>query len=174
VGGKDLKAFRSFLEPERGTADELAGYRAFKAAIGDTPWDEVPAVWKEHRAAPCSRLCRDALLLYLTHLDAEIEAKWIVAGTRARRRQKSEMLCAVFGERRLDELSDGEISEWLDASLAQAGLAATGTFNSYLKSVSDFFELFVSSALRRSITRTPAVASPWRRSPASVFRPRKN
>lgn len=133
------KAKRGVLRQEMSQADQAA-WRAFREAVGATPWQDVVAGWREHAAnsgrLPCTLTVAAASKLFLD--DLETRRGQFSPGYFTHVKQKVTLFSYTFGVNLLGSVTPEDIEDWID----DLGFEANGTFNMYRKMVRMFYEFF--------------------------------
>ncbi len=146
---------KGILGDEMPRAEKVA-WRAFRAAIGETPWQDVVAGWRSNLTAsgkvPCTLTVVDACKDYLTHVKELLARDEIGAGTECHKRQKIGLFSDTFGANKLDAVSGEDIETWID----DLGFEANATFNSYRKQIRSLY------AFHRKVSKDPCADIPQR------------
>lgn len=134
------------------TRAEADAWRAFKALIGDTPWQQVVAAWQRSetaagRGAAAVKIA-DQVATYVAELQAQAARRELSRGTVSQRKGKLTLFAADFGERLIGDITSADIERWL----ALHGLNEAGTYNNWLKIVRGFFE---DAVRRRLVAENP-------------------
>jgi integrase len=123
--------------------DQTAGWSAFKAAIGDTPWPDVVAGWKEYcrikGVTHIKRTVREACTEYLTHCQKLLDRHELAPDTFRHRRQKTGLLADSFGANQLSSLTGPALEKWIESDLEHDD---PYTFNNYRKILSGIFNFY--------------------------------
>jgi hypothetical protein len=131
---------RAAGKSEAFTPQDSARARAILDAIGDTPWQDVIAGWREHMKAqgrvPCTVTVKEAVDEYLKHVENLRVSKELCEGTACHKRQKLGLFSQTFGANLLSAVDAGDIEDWID----EQGHASNATFNCYRKHVRSMFE----------------------------------
>lgn len=120
----------------RSEADE---WRAFRAVIGETPWQQVVAAWQREQKVggrgPTGKTVASHVTDYLADLKLRADRHEVALNTYRQRKHKLKLFAADFGPRALGEVRDEDVTAWLKTHR----LTVAGTFNNYLKIVRAFF-----------------------------------
>jgi integrase len=124
--------------------DEIANYRAFKTAIGETPWQNVIAGWRAHLMSaglvPCDMTVEAAGTEYLAKMKELLDKKRISADTERHKRHKIRLFVEEFGDLTLDRVTTAMIEDWIDEF---DEIQSDYTFDGYAKHIRAFFGYFV-------------------------------
>lgn len=127
---------------------EVDEWRAFRAAIGSTPWPEVVNGWRAHLQAagvlPSGKTVASFATEWLADLKAAVDRSEFSLGTYRHHKQKVGLFVGQFGHMRLNEPRTEDVAAWLKS----LNLEAAGTYNNYRKSVSAFFAAAVKAKHR--------------------------
>jgi integrase len=130
---------RGMLGDELTRSEKIAA-RAFFDAIGDTPWHDVVAGWRENQeksgVETCTKTVERATVEYLAHVKDLLAAGEISKDTECHKRKQIGRFAQTFGPNMLDEVTAEDIESWID----ELGFPSSGTFNSYRKQIRSFFE----------------------------------
>lgn len=144
----------NLVTASRGDIEE---FRAFKAAVGDTPWQEVVAGWRfglmQAGIAPCPVTVEQAVEKYL----AEIKPPEVPAGseriagtvsldTYRQKKHKLTLFSEQFGSLTLDAIDAREVEDWINDF---EEVQAEATFNNYRKHVRALLQIYVDKGLLR-------------------------
>lgn len=113
------------------TTAEIREYRTIKAAIGDAPWVDVVAGWREHlrntKRTECAKAVAPAVAEYLTSVKDKIAEDHY-----RHKKTQLERFAVAFPGRLLHQITSEEIEAWLPRS-------SPFTFNTYRKTVNALY-----------------------------------
>ena len=141
------------VAPNRGALEEFA---AFRTAIGDTPWQDVVAGWRNWLAHTGTKQCvitvDEAVDSALANALVLRDAGKIAADTYRHKRHKFGMFKEQFGHLKICDIKPDEVTDWInDFDEVESEV----TFNNYRKVVSTLFTPYVESGV---IHRNPIAA----------------
>ena len=126
---------------------DVDAWIAFKAVIGETPWQQVVAAWQQAQKGTTIRTggknLGDHVKDYLKAQQLRVDDGGLSLNTWRQRRHKLELLSADLGSLALFEVRSDRISGWLKAQK----LTNAGTYNNFLKIVRGFFSDAVTADL---------------------------
>lgn len=132
-----LKSAKRGVLADELTRTERVAAKAFFAAIGDTPWQDVVSGWRAHRASTGKKQCtltvRDAVAQYLAYIKGRVSKD-----AEGHKKHQLGLFADAFGGNRLDQVTPEAIEGWID----EFEFGAAATFNSYLKQVSALYRHF--------------------------------
>ena len=130
---------------------DLAGWQAFKTAIGETPWQDVVAGWKAYEKTSGVVLCQltvqEAAKAYLEEIEALKAGEQLAEDTLRQKRQKLQKFSDAFGSNRLTQITGDDIKDWIESDL---GYDNPHTFNNWRKHIRTFFDRY-----RKQIHQNP-------------------
>lgn len=125
-------------------ADE---WRAFRAVIGETPWQQVVAAWqkeqKTHNRGAGSKTLSAQVKDYLVEIKLRADRGELALNTYRQRKHKLTLLAADLGNRPLGDVHAEDLTAWLK----HQKLTVAGTWNNYLKITRGFFAAAVDAGL---------------------------
>lgn len=144
----------SLVTASRGEIEE---FRAFKSAIGSTPWQDVVAGWRfglmQAGIAPCSTTVEQAVDRHLLEMKppevrpgAEKLPGPVSADTYRQKKHKLTLFKEQFGHLTLDAVTGADVKDWIDDF---EGVEAEATFNNYRKHVRTLFQIYVDKGVLR-------------------------
>jgi len=124
---------------------EMEEYRAFKQAIGNTPWQDVVAGWKSRQietgAVTCSLTVEAAAKIYVAQAAVLLKKEKISGGYYRHLEQKiGERFVDQFGDLTLDKVTTADIVTWIDDF---DEVQSDDTFDNYKKHVRAFYSYFL-------------------------------
>lgn len=135
--------------------DEMDEFRAFKAAIGTTPWQDVVAGWRSRQIESGIRSCEltvdEAVKTYVAQAQALREKEKISKDYFRHLKTKTELFADQFGDLMLDKVPTVEIVAWIDDF---DEVQSDFTFDCYKKHIRTFFNYFVKEV--KAIRENPA------------------
>ena len=124
---------------------EIEEWRAFKAAIGETPWQDVVAGWRsrqiERGVAPCTLTVSKAATTYISQAKKQVDANKMSGDYFRHLNSKMKAFVEQFGEMALDQVRAADIVEWIED---MDEVVSDFTFDNYKKHIRAFFSYFIS------------------------------
>jgi len=124
---------------------EMDDYRAFKQAIGDTPWQDVVAGWRSRQietgTRPCTMTVETAATAYLANAKALFKQGKISKDYLRHMETKiGTLFVGQFGDLKLDKVTTTDIVTWLDDI---DNIESEWTFDCYKTHVQSFYSYFL-------------------------------
>lgn len=155
---EQIKLRRAGMMVQSVSREEIAEYRAFKAATEGTPWQVVVAGWRENLVksgrAVCELTVEQAVTTYLERMKALRDNKSAAgapdpklgADTYRQKVHKLTLFAEQFGDLRLDAVRSEEIETWVDDF---DEVQSDVTFDNYVKHVGTLFGHFIEKRVIR-------------------------
>jgi hypothetical protein len=147
--GRDRRYDQLVKERKRGNLptilakSESADWTAFKAAVGDTPWQDVVSGWREHLQSSGKSVCEltvaQACTKFLAGEEARLAAGKLSIDTMRHKRQMIGAFSTAFGGNKLDQVTGPEIEEWIEDDL---GVENGDTFDGWRRHLRSLFSDF--------------------------------
>lgn len=138
---------------------EVEEFRAFRAAIGSTPWQDVVAGWRysmmKDGMTRCEVTVEQAVNKHLLEMKPPEVAKGakptpgpVSIDTYRQKKHKLTLFAEQFGSLALDQVSGGEVEDWINDF---PEVQSEATFNNYRKHIRTLFQIYVEKGtLRRN------------------------
>jgi integrase len=164
---RDARATKLRQERARGslrtaTRAEIEDWRSFRAAVGETPWQEVVAGWRSDLTSrglvPCIVTVDDAVKRELARVNKLLEMKppQIAKGTVRHKIQKLGLFKDQFGHLRINQVKGLDVETWIEDF---DEVQSNGTFNNYLKQVRVALQPYVDAGM---LPRNPVAGIKFR------------
>jgi integrase len=141
---------RSRMLSSNVSRQEIEEFRAFKAAAGSTPWQDIIAGWRarlnDAGLSECTLTVEKAAKIYLDRAEALLLREKLSKGHVRHMKHKVDLFVEQFGDMILDRVKPSAIEEWIEDF---PEIESDFTFDNYKKHIRAFYGHFTKTKVIR-------------------------